>query len=238
MDASKLQLNDLIRTVERSCRGGALERLDEAIRLSGSLERLADEVVGHLVEEARRGGASWAEVGAHLGVTRQAAQQRHVARRSLFRPRPQGKTPFDRFAPRGRQVVVHAQDEARRLAHNYVGTEHLLLGLLRERHGIAAIVVTERGLDLEGARAALVSIVGEGSEAPPGAVPFTPRAKKVLEIAVREARHLGHEQVDTEHLLLALFREREGVAAKILAEAGIEADASRARALELRSERH
>lgn len=236
-DASKLELQDLVRTVERRCHGDALERLTEAVLLSESLERLSDDLVGHFVEAAREGGSSWAEIGSHLGVTRQAAQQRHVARRGLLRRVGGGATPFARFAPAARQAVTHAQAEARRLNHDFLGTEHLLLGMLHERHGIAAIVLGELGLDLASGRDAVTAIVGRGSEAPAWPLRFAPRTKKVLELALREAKHLGHERVDTEHFLLAMLREGKGVGAQVLADHGVTADRVRPRVLELRSDR-
>ena len=238
MDASKIELADLIRTVERRCQGDALERLQEAVRLSETLDRLSDDLVGHFVESARESGTSWAEIGSNLGVTKQAAQQRHVARRGFLHRIGGGATPFERFAPAARQVVVHAQAEARRLDHDFLGTEHLLLGLLHERHGIAAIVLDELGLDLASGRDDVVAIVGRGSDAPAGPLRFAPRAKKVLELALREAKHLGHERVDTEHFLLAMLREGHGVGAQILAGHGITLDRAGPRILVLRSDRH
>jgi ClpA/ClpB-like protein len=237
-DPAKLELQDLVRTVERRCHGDALERLTEAVRLSESLQRLSDDLVGHFVEAARESGSSWAEIGSHLGVTKQAAQQRHVARRGFLRRIGGGETPFARFAPAARQAVTHAQTEARQLDHDFLGTEHLLLGLLHERHGIAAIVLGEMGLDLASGRDAVIAVVGRGSEARGGPLRFAPRAKRVLELALREAKHLGHERVDTEHFLLGMLREGQGVGARILADRGITADRVRTRVLELRTERH
>ncbi|HET6475996.1 MAG TPA: ATP-dependent Clp protease ATP-binding subunit [Thermoleophilia bacterium] len=123
---------------------------------------------------------------------------------------------FERFTERARQVVVLAQEEARALKHNYIGTEHLLLGLLREEEGVAARVLDGLEVSVEEVRAAVVRIVGSGEESPQGQIPFTPRAKKVLELALREALSLGHNYIGTEHILLGLVREDEGVAARIL----------------------
>jgi ATP-dependent Clp protease ATP-binding subunit ClpC len=123
---------------------------------------------------------------------------------------------FERFTERARQVVVLAQEEARSLKHNYIGTEHLLLGLLREEEGVAARVLDGLEVSVEEVRAAVVRIVGSGEESPQGQIPFTPRAKKVLELALREALSLGHNYIGTEHILLGLVREDEGVAARIL----------------------
>ncbi len=123
---------------------------------------------------------------------------------------------FEKFTERARQVVVLAQQEARVLKHNYIGTEHILLGLLREEEGLAARVLESLDITVERVRAQVVRIVGSGEEVTSGQIPFTPRAKKVLELALREALSLGHNYIGTEHILLGLVRENEGVAARIL----------------------
>jgi ATP-dependent Clp protease ATP-binding subunit ClpC len=123
---------------------------------------------------------------------------------------------FERFTEPARQVVVLAQDEARALRHNYIGTEHILLGLLREREGLGALALESLDVKLEDVRAQVGRIVGQGDEATIGQIPFTPRAKKVLELSLREALSLGHDYIGTEHLLLGIVRENEGVAARVL----------------------
>ena len=123
---------------------------------------------------------------------------------------------FERFTERARQVVVLAQDEARALRHNYIGTEHVLLGLLREEEGVAARVLEGFDVSLEEVRAQVARIIGEGDDVVIGQVPFTPRAKKVLELSLREALSLGHNYIGTEHILLGLAREGEGVGMRIL----------------------
>src|SRR6187401_3034967 len=134
---------------------------------------------------------------------------------------------FERFTERARQVVVLAQDEARALKHNYIGTEHILLGLLREEEGIAARVLERLGMTLEDAQAEVERSIGRGEALPTGQIPFTPRGKKVLELSLREAIALGHNYIGTEHILLGLVRENEGVAARILLD--FEADAEKIR---------
>src|SRR5438552_3295117 len=129
--------------------------------------------------------------------------------------RPPGGNVFERFTERARQVVVLAQDEARALKHNYIGTEHILLGLLREEEGLAARVLESLDITVEEVRAQVARIVGQGDEVTTGQIPFTPRAKKVLELALREALSLGHNYIGTEHILLGLVRENEGGAARI-----------------------
>ncbi|HYY76385.1 MAG TPA: Clp protease N-terminal domain-containing protein, partial [Gaiellaceae bacterium] len=129
---------------------------------------------------------------------------------------------FERFTERARQVVVLAQDEARALKHNYIGTEHILLGLLREEEGLAARVLESLDITVEEVRAQVARIVGQGDEVTTGQIPFTPRAKKVLELALREALSLGHNYIGTEHILLGLLREGEGVAAQVLMKIGLD----------------
>ena len=124
-------------------------------------------------------------------------------------------------------MVVLAQEEARALKHNYIGTEHILLGLLREEEGLAARVLQSLDITVEGVRAQVVRIVGAGEEATSGQIPFTPRAKKVLELALREALSLGHDYIGTEHILLGLGREGDGVAVRILHDCGAEAETIR-----------
>jgi Clp amino terminal domain, pathogenicity island component/UvrB/uvrC motif len=134
---------------------------------------------------------------------------------------------FERFTDRARRVVVLAQEEARMLNHNYIGTEHLLLGLIHEGEGVAARALEAMGISLEVVRLQVEEIIGQGQEAPSGHIPFTPRAKKVLELSLREATQLGHEHIGTEHILLGLVREGDGVAAQVLVKLG--ADLNRVR---------
>ena len=134
---------------------------------------------------------------------------------------------FERFTDRARRVVVLAQEEARLLNHNYIGTEHILLGLIHEGEGVAAKALESLSISLEGVRAQVEEIIGQGGSSPSGHIPFTPRAKKVLELSLREALQLGHNYIGTEHILLGLIREGEGVAAQVLVKLG--ADLSRVR---------
>src|SRR6059036_3775539 len=134
---------------------------------------------------------------------------------------------FERFTDRARRVVVLAQEEARMLNHNYIGTEHILLGLIREGEGVAAKALESLGISLDAVRQQVEKIIGRGQQAPSGHIPFTPRAKKVLELSLREALQLGHNYIGTEHILLGLIREGEGVAAQVLQNLG--ADLSRVR---------
>ncbi len=140
---------------------------------------------------------------------------------------------FERFTDRARRVVVLAQEEARMLNHNYIGTEHLLLGLIHEGEGVAAKALESLGVSLEAVRAQVEEIIGQGQEAPSGHIPFTPRAKKVLELSLRESRQLGHDYIGTEHILLGLLREGEGVAAQVLVRLGADLNRVRQQVIEL-----
>ena len=134
---------------------------------------------------------------------------------------------FERFTDRARRVVVLAQEEARMLNYNYIGTEHILLGLLDEGEGVAAEALESLGISLDAVRQQVEEIIGQGQEAPSGHIPFTPRAKKVLELSLRESLQLGHNYIGTEHILLGLIREGGGVAAQVLVR--LDADLNRVR---------
>ena len=142
---------------------------------------------------------------------------------------------FERFTDRARRVVVLAQEEARMLNHNYIGTEHILLGLIHEGEGVAAKGLESLGISLEGVRAQVEEIIGQGQQAPSGHIPFTPRAKKVLELSLREALQLGHNYIGTEHILLGLIREGEGVAAQVLVKLGADLNKVRQQVIQLLS---
>src|ERR1041384_5472579 len=142
---------------------------------------------------------------------------------------------FERFTDRARRVVVLAQEEARMLNHNYIGTEHILLGLIHEGEGVAAKALESLGISLEGVRSQVEEIIGQGQQAPSGHIPFTPRAEKVLELSLREALQLGHNYIGTEHILLGLIREGEGVAAQVLVKLGAELTRVRQQVIQLLS---
>jgi hypothetical protein len=178
-----------------------------------------------LLDRTAAGAADVGELVAWLygllpGTSRPAGVRQLVRR---WRPRGRqegGGRMFERFTDRARRVVVLAQEEARFLNHNYIGTEHLLLGLIHEQQGVAAKALELLGIRLEAVRSEVEEIIGLGQSAPVGHIPFTPRAKKVLELSLREAKQLGHNYIGTEHLLLGLVREGEGVAAQVLVRLG------------------
>ncbi len=140
---------------------------------------------------------------------------------------------FERFTDRARRVVVLAQEEARMLSHNYIGTEHILLGLIHEGEGVAAKALESLDISLEAVRGQVEDIIGQGQQAPSGHIPFTPRAKKVLELSLREALQLGHNYIGTEHILLGLIREGEGVAAQVLVKLGADLNRVRQQVIQL-----
>ena len=142
---------------------------------------------------------------------------------------------FERFTDRARRVVVLAQEEARTLNHNYIGTEHVLLGLVAEGEGVAARALESLDVSLEAVRVQVEEIIGQGQSAPTGHIPFTPRAKKVLELSLREALQLGHNYIGTEHILLGLIREGEGVGAQVLLKLGADLNRVRQQVVQLLS---
>ena len=140
---------------------------------------------------------------------------------------------FERFTDRARRVVVLAQEEARMLNHNYIGTEHILLGLIHEGEGVAAKALESLGISLDAVRQQVEEIIGQGQQPPSGHIPFTPRAKKVMELSLREALQLGHNYIGTEHILLGLIHEGDGVAAQVLAHLGADLNTVRQQVIQL-----
>lgn len=200
-----------------------LARLEEAARMRDEIGEVSDALLGHFVDKARRGGCSWSQIGDALGVTKQAAQQRHTNR----------PVPGDRMTERAKRALELSQEAARRLGHTYVGTEHLLLGLLDLGSGLAQVVLAERGITGEQVEAHVIATTGRGSGEHVPVLPHTPRAARVLVGALYVALELGHNYIGTEHLLLALFREPEGIAAAFLTASGAGEDVLRPRLVEV-----
>ncbi|MFF8790706.1 Clp protease N-terminal domain-containing protein [Streptomyces sp. NPDC015125] len=202
-----VRLDDLIEAIKK-VHGDALEQLQSAVVAADHLGEVADHLIGHFVDQARRSGASWTEIGKSMGVTRQAAQKRFVTKDE---PAPDMSQDFGRFTPRARSVVVASQNKAREGSHPQIGTEHLVLGLLDDPEGLAAQVIVAQGVQLETVGAVVTEALPEPSGEPlPALVPFDARAKKALELTFREALRLGHNYVGTEHLLLALLEQENG----------------------------
>ena len=193
-----------------------LDRVRAAVVMADELGALGDAVVTHFVGAARTSGCSWSAIGAELGVSKQAAQQAFVAgpRRGRFGRRSANR-PHWRWSDEAGLVLKAAKDEARALGHDHVGTEHLLLGLISGA-GIAGAALGRLGVDHDVVRGHVEAIIGVGDTPGQARAPFTPRTKKILELAVREAIRLRDDRVRTEHLLLALVREGQGVAAQVL----------------------
>ncbi|MBV8993008.1 MAG: hypothetical protein JO287_04740 [Pseudonocardiales bacterium] len=225
-----MTLDELIvetRACTYSCEPLAL--LATAARQQQELADLREQLLDHFVQEARTAGCSWSQIGTALGVSKQAAQQRHSAVRSLADKFARGVeslsgATFKRFTARARQSIVLAQEEARRLRHDHLGTEHLLLGLLAEGEGVAAQALRGVGITLDAARAGVEQITGRGQESRQGRIPFAAPAKKALELALCEALELGHNYIGTEHLLLGLLEEGAGTGVKAIVAAGVQPD--------------
>ena len=215
MSQPPVRLDELIGYV-RSQEGTALDHVSAAVQISEHLGELTDHLIGHFVDQARKAGASWTDIGQSMGVTKQAAQKRFVPKATdtdwqslladAFHPHP-----FSRFTPRAKGVVVAAEEEARELRHDHIFPEHLALGLLHEPEALAARAISALGVTPEAAREALVAVLSPATVEEPvsGKIPFTPRAKKVLELALREALLFGHNYIGTEHLLLGLLDDEE-----------------------------
>jgi Clp amino terminal domain, pathogenicity island component len=224
MDHPQMRLDDLIDLVNRlSPDGDALQHLTHAVTLADRLGELADHLIGHFVDQARKAGATWTAIGQCMGVSKQAAQKRFVPKSTDARELLDSD-PFSRFTDRARHVILASQEEARTASHDYIGTEHLVLGLLSEPEALAGRALAEQGITPEQVRAAMTVVLGPARDNVPEYIPYTPRAKKVLELTVREALRLGHNYVGTEHLLLGVLAEEEGVGAKILVGLGLAKD--------------
>jgi hypothetical protein len=210
----------------------ATEARDRLIALQHDVDQVRSDY-HHAIRRLHASGASMREIAEALGISHQRVHQivdetsSLPARRRLLRTRAR-KGPFARFTDPARDVVVLAQDEARALRHGYLGTEHILLALLAVEEGVAAEALRALGVQLDAARSAVREIIGEGETAPPAQLPFTPRSKKTLELALREALKLGHNYIGTEHLLLALSSQEEGVAAQVLRRLGVDDEHLRA----------
>ncbi len=208
---------ELIHLVETDTEDvGPLGRLRAASGLARHLAEVGDAALGYFVDQARHDGHSWSQIGDALGVSKQAAQQKHTAREASSLEKPG----FERFTPRARNAVSDAELVAREWGHDYVGTEHLLLALYRDPYGLAALILIEMGLSEEQATAAIAQRVKRGGGAREATLPFTAKATRVLETGGAAAVALGHSHVGTEHLLIGLDRV-DGVAREVLERAGL-----------------
>jgi hypothetical protein len=203
---SSVRLDDLIAAIKK-VHEEPLEQLQDAVLAGAHRGDVADHLIGHFVDQARRSGASWTDIGRSMGVTRQAAQKRFVPKEGTDLDPGQG---FSRYTPRARNTVMAAHNEARK-ARNAEGLpEHLVLGLLAEPQGLAVLAITEQGVSVDAVREAARAALPPAVEDAPDLVPYGPAAKKVLELTFREALRLGHNYIGTEHLLLALLEHENG----------------------------
>ncbi|MEV7611343.1 Clp protease N-terminal domain-containing protein [Streptomyces sp. NPDC089799] len=201
-----VRLDDLIEAIKKS-HADALEQLSDAVVTAEHLGDVADHLIGHFVDQARRSGASWTDIGRSMGVTRQAAQKRFVPKSDAD---PAPSQDFARFTPRARNVVVAAQNEARAAGNTEIRPEHLALGLLAEPEGLAGYALRGQNADADAVRRAVTAVLPPAEENVPELVPFDANAKKALELTFREALQLGHNYVGTEHVLLALLELENG----------------------------
>ncbi|MEW2622706.1 Clp protease N-terminal domain-containing protein [Streptomyces sp. NPDC048106] len=232
---ASVRLDDLIEAIKK-VHPEPLDQLQGAVIAADHLGDVADHLIGHFVDQARRSGASWTEIGKSMGVTRQAAQKRFVPKESADLDPSQA---FSRYTPRARNVVMAAHNEAV-AAHTPEGRpEHLVLGLLSEPEGLAAKAITAQDVPLDAVRQAATAALPPAAEQVPDLIPYGPEAKKVLELTFREALRLGHNYIGTEHLLLALLEHENG--AGVLSGLGITKPAAEeylAKVLALLLEKH
>ena len=201
-----VRLDDLIEAITK-VHEEPLEQLTDAVLAAEHLGDVADHLVGHFVDHARRSGASWTEIGQSMGVTKQAVQKRFVAKGLVDLDPSQG---FARFTPRARNVVAAAQEEARSAGNDTTTPAHLVLGLLHEPEALAALVVEACGVSFDDIRTAVVPLLPPAATEVPPLIPYDADAKKALELTFREALRLGHNYVGTEHMLLALLELEDG----------------------------
>jgi hypothetical protein len=206
---SAVRLDDLIDAITR-VHSDALDQLSDAVIAAEHLGDIADHLIGHFVDQARRSGASWTEIGKSMGVTKQAARKR-------FMPKIPGEAAeigasdgFSRFTPRAKNVVMAAQDEARAAGNDEIGPPHLVLGLLSESGGLAAGVMQAQGVLPDTIRRTVTAALPAAAGQVPPLIPFDAQAKKALELTFREALRLGHNYIGTEHILLALLELEDG----------------------------
>jgi hypothetical protein len=214
-----VRLDDLIEHVlAQHLEGSPLEHLSDAVDSSARLGEVADHLIGHFVDQARRSGATWTEIGQYMGVSKQAAQQRFIPRGSQDMDVPKGF--LGRFTRRARRVVEEARTVAQDRFAAEVANEHVVLAMLGEPEGIACLAIVALGVSLDQVRDDMENALGK-SKNPAVSVRFGKGAKKTLELALREALDMGHNYIGTEHLLLGLLRNQREQAAKILVDLGV-----------------
>jgi len=204
-----VRLDDLIEAIKK-VHSDALEQLSDAVIAADHLGEVADHLIGHFVDQARRWGASWTDIGRSMGVTKQAAQKRFVPRASDQGSDLDPSQGFGRFTPRARNVVMAAQNEATAAHNNQISPEHVVLGLLSEPEGLGARAIIAQGVSLETVRKSVAVMLPPAADEVPALIPYDPHAKKALELTFRQALRMGHNYIGTEHILLALLELEDG----------------------------
>lgn len=217
MDEIPTKLGTLIDYVD-GAKGGPLDKLEAAYAIAGTLSDQADHLIGHFVDQARRSGASWTDIGARMGgVTKQAAQKRFNVENTPDSMASARDKVFGRYTQRAKAAIVAAQEAARAHAHHYTGTEHILLGVLAGKDTVGLAAIEACGVEADALRADVEArMPGPSGEHVPENIPFTAKTKKALELTLREALRLGHNYVGTEHMILGLIAEDSGMAAEAL----------------------
>ncbi|MFE1584098.1 Clp protease N-terminal domain-containing protein [Streptomyces sp. NPDC058737] len=203
---SSVRLDELITAIKK-VHQEPLEQLQDAVIAGEHLGEVADHLIGHFVDQARRSGASWTDIGKSMGVTRQAAQKRFVPKESADLDANQG---FSRYTPRAREAVMAAHNAAKTAGNTEGLPEHLVLGLLTQHESLSAKAIATQGVTLDAVREAALAALPPAASEVPELVPYGPAAKKVLELTFREALRLGHNYIGTEHILLALLEHEDG----------------------------
>ncbi|WP_020663015.1 Clp protease N-terminal domain-containing protein [Amycolatopsis benzoatilytica] len=232
-----VKLDDLISAIKANNEKDALAQLTDAVYVGQHLGEVADHLIGHFVDQARRSGASWTDIGASMGVSKQAAQKRFVPKIDPGGDSAGGiQRLFGRYTDRARHVIVEAQQVAIDHRSPGIDTVHLLLGLLSEPAALAAGAIIAQGVSLEAVKTAAEAKLPEPVDSAPDPMPFAAAGKKALELTLREGLRLGHNYIGTEHLLLGLLDQGEGAGYEVLTELGVGKDAAEAKIKEVLAE--
>jgi hypothetical protein len=220
---NSIRLDDLIESIKKA-HPAALDQLSDAVLAADHLGEVADHLIGHFVDQARRSGASWTEIGRSMGVSKQAAQKRFVAKgETSDMDASQG---FSRFTDRARKVIVTAQEEARDRGNSQISVAHLVLGLVADPAALGARTIVAQGVSLDAVRQTAIATVPAAADSVPALIPFDAHAKKGLELTFREALRMNHNHVGTEHILLGLLELEDGTG--VLAGLGVDKAAAEA----------
>jgi hypothetical protein len=216
--ANPVRLDDLIDAIKK-VHPDVLDQLSDAVIAADHLGEVADHLIGHFVDQARRSGASWTDIGRSMGVTKQAAQKRFVPKGANEPSDLDPSQGFSRFTIRAKNVVMAAQNEAHAAGNDEIRPEHLVLGLISDPDGLAAKAIVAQAIPLDAVRSAAVAALPPRTDQVPDLVPYNPQARKALELTFREALRMGHNFIGTEHILLALLELEDGTG--LLADLGI-----------------